>query len=62
MRVCGKINIFGIYINKHKLLIYGMKMHLNSKKIGATLFSTPFSVRAVKFLEKHKVKLYKIAS
>ena len=33
-----------------------------AKKIGATLFSTPFSVRAVKFLEKHKVKLYKIAS
>tara|TARA_B100001057_G_scaffold500933_1_gene618958 strand:+ start:2282 stop:3331 length:1050 start_codon:yes stop_codon:yes gene_type:complete len=33
-----------------------------ANKIGATLFSTPFSVRAVKFLEKHKVKLYKIAS
>ena len=33
-----------------------------AKKIGATLFSTPFSVRGVDFLEKHKVKLYKIAS
>tara|TARA_B100001029_G_scaffold179164_1_gene187754 strand:+ start:943 stop:1989 length:1047 start_codon:yes stop_codon:yes gene_type:complete len=33
-----------------------------AKKIGATLFSTPFSIRAVDFLEKHRVKLYKIAS
>jgi len=33
-----------------------------AKKIGATLFSTPFSVRGVEFLERHKVKLYKIAS
>jgi len=33
-----------------------------AKKIGAILFSTPFSIRAVDFLEKHKVKLYKIAS
>ena len=33
-----------------------------AKKIGATLFSTPFSIKAVDFLEKRKVKLYKIAS
>ena len=33
-----------------------------AKKIGATLFSTPFSIKAVEFLEKQKVKLYKISS
>ena len=33
-----------------------------ANKIGATLFSTPFSVRGVELLEKFKVKLYKIAS
>ena len=33
-----------------------------ARKIGATLFSTPFSARGVDLLEKHKVKLYKIAS
>ncbi len=33
-----------------------------AKKIGATLFSSPFSIKAVNFLEKQNVKLYKIAS
>jgi len=33
-----------------------------AKKLGITLFSTPFSIKAVNFLEKQKVKLYKIAS
>ena len=33
-----------------------------AKKIGATLFSTPFSLKAVELLEKQHVKLYKIAS
>lgn len=33
-----------------------------AQKIGATLFSTPFSVRGLKLLKKHKVQLYKIAS
>ena len=33
-----------------------------AKKLGITLFSTPFSIRAVNFLEKHKVRLYKISS
>ena len=33
-----------------------------ANKIGATLFSTPFSVRGVELLEKFNVKLYKISS
>ena len=33
-----------------------------AKKIGAILFSTPFSIRALKFLEKFNPPLYKIAS
>ena len=33
-----------------------------AKKIGATLFSTPFSPRAVDFLEKLNVPIYKLAS
>lgn len=33
-----------------------------AKKIGATLFSTPFSERAVDFLEKFDVPIYKLAS
>ena len=45
-----------------KLHLNGTKMHLAKKKLNIELFSTPFSVRAVKFLEKFKVKLYKISS
>ena len=33
-----------------------------AKKLNITLFSSPFSKRAVDLLEKFKVKLYKIAS
>ena len=33
-----------------------------AKKIGATLFSTPFSINGLNLLKKHKVQLYKIAS
>lgn len=33
-----------------------------AKKIGMPVFSTPFSVRAVKFLDQFKVPLYKISS
>ena len=33
-----------------------------ANSIGAKLFSTPFSIRAVDLLEKFKVKLYKISS
>ena len=33
-----------------------------SKKINMPVFSTPFSVRAVKFLDKYNVPLYKISS
>ena len=33
-----------------------------SKKLGIELFSTPFSIKAVKFLKKFKVKLFKISS
>jgi len=33
-----------------------------AKKIGATLFSTPFSVKGLNLLKKYKVKLFKIAS
>tara|TARA_B100001248_G_C27380392_1_gene456626 strand:+ start:384 stop:1403 length:1020 start_codon:yes stop_codon:yes gene_type:complete len=33
-----------------------------AKKLKVNLFSSPFSERAVKFLEKFKVKLYKISS
>ena len=33
-----------------------------AKKIGITIFSTPFSIRAVDLLEKLKVPLYKISS
>ena len=33
-----------------------------AKKIGATIFSTPFSKRAVDYLEKLKNPIYKISS
>ena len=33
-----------------------------AKKLNANLFSTPFSERGVRLLEKYKVKLYKISS
>ncbi len=34
----------------------------SSKKLRIELFSTPFSERAVDFLQKFKVKLFKISS
>ena len=55
MRVCGKINIFGIYIKTSTNSLYMNEDAFKlAKKIGATLFSTPFSVRAVKFLRNIK--------
>ena len=33
-----------------------------ANKIGATLFSTPFSIKGLNFLKQFKPKLYKIAS
>ena len=33
-----------------------------AKKLGVQIFSTPFSTKAVDFLEKLKVKIYKISS
>lgn len=70
-----KTNVYkinkGIWKNKSMWDLYNeaqtpYKWHKSAfklaNKIGATLFSTPFSIKAVKFLEKQKVRLYKIAS
>ena len=61
----------GLWKNKYLWDLYKraqtpFKWHYDAfkiaKKLGITLFSTPFSTRAVDFLESLNVKLYKIAS
>ncbi len=57
-----KINIWKLYKKAQTPYKWHPEAFKLAKKLGVELFSTPFSIKAVNFLEKLKVKLYKISS
>ncbi len=58
----GKLNLWDLYSKAKTPLNWHKDAFKLAKKLNITLFSTPFSLRAVKFLESFNVKLYKISS
>ena len=54
--------LYDLYKKGSTPLEWHKKLFDHAKNIGITIFSTPFSVKAVDFLEKFKPKLYKISS
>ena len=57
-----KTNIWKLYKKAQTPYSWHHDAFKLSKKLGIELFSTPFSLKAVKFLKKFKVKLFKISS
>ena len=55
-------NLWDLYNKAHTPLIWHKKLFQYAKKIGITIFSTPFDETAVDFLEKLKCPIYKVAS
>ena len=55
-------NLWDLYNKGHTPLKWHKKLFQYSKKIGITLFSTPFDESAVDFLEKLNCPIYKVAS
>ncbi len=55
-------NLWDLYKKAHTPLSWHPKLFDYAKKIGITLFSTPFSEDAVDFLESLKCPFYKVAS
>ena len=57
-----KKSLWELYQKAHTPFSWHKDAFILAKKLNITLFSSPFSTRAVDLLEKFKVKLYKIAS
>ena len=55
-------NLWDLYNKAHTPLSWHPKLFSYAKKIGITLFSTPFSEAAVDYLEKLNCPFYKVAS
>ena len=55
-------NLWDLYHKAHTPLSWHPKLFSYAKKIGITLFSTPFSEEAVDYLEKLNCPFYKVAS
>ena len=55
-------NLWDLYNKAHTPLIWHKKLFQYARKIGITIFSTPFDETAVDFLEKLKCPIYKVAS
>ena len=61
--VYGKVIIlWSLYDKAQTPLSWHPKLFSYAKKIGITLFSTPFSETAVDYLEKLNCPFYKVAS
>ena len=60
--VCGKVIGCGTYIIKLIHHYLAQRTFLYAKKLGITIFSTPFDETAVTFLEKLNCPIYKISS
>tara|TARA_B100002019_G_scaffold238743_1_gene213952 strand:+ start:2458 stop:3498 length:1041 start_codon:yes stop_codon:yes gene_type:complete len=58
----NKKNLWNLYKKAHTPFSWHKDAFKLAKKLKTTLFSSPFSERAVDLLEKHKVSLYKLAS
>src|SRR5210317_887985 len=58
----GKLNLWNLYSKAQTPYSWHKDAFNLAKKLKIILFSTPFSLRAVKFLENLNVKLYKISS
>ena len=58
----GKLNLWDLYSRAKTPLSWHDEAFKLAKRLKITLFSTPFSLRAVQFLEKFNVELYKISS
>jgi pseudaminic acid synthase len=58
----GSDNLWDLYRKAQTPLSWHKELFNYSKKIGILCFSSPFSVRAVNYLEKLKCPIYKIAS
>jgi len=56
------LTLWSIYQKAHTPFKWHKEAFILAKKLGVTLFSTPFSIRAVDLLEKFKVPIYKISS
>lgn len=57
-----KIDLWKIYQKAQTPYSWHKEAFKLAKKLGVQIFSTPFSIKAVDFLEKLKVKIYKISS
>ena len=55
-------NLWDLYNKAHTPLSWHPKLFKYAKKIGITIFSTPFSEKAVDFLENLNCPMYKVAS
>ena len=55
-------NLWKLYNEAHTPLRWHKELFRYAKKIGITVFSTPFDETAVDFLEKLKCPMYKVAS
>jgi pseudaminic acid synthase len=60
--IWGSNNLWDLYKKAQTPLSWHKELFDYSKKIGILCFSSPFSVRAVDYLEKLKCPIYKIAS
>ena len=58
----AKKKLWDLYEEAHTPLHWHKELYRYANKVNIKIFSTPFSIDAVNFLEKLKTKIYKISS